>query len=702
MNPAERTKGALRPGGYDPGDRISALVKDDKGIERPTEFEIEAYCGGGFAGQVYRARCVATEGDWIPVGQCYALKFFSPRSGFRRLFRDVLYRLCFVSPFPYQYNEDSVRAGLFLTKLLQIACRVELGDHRPINEFYGTFWDDHVGSYAELNEWVEGGVTEPSVDKEVFVRRAHNRRVKRAMRRGVATESDLKQSQAEMSKKRRFMAFLCDLCAALGLDDLARQVYWWTGVSQPNVLTRRDGSSPREEPDFVWVDRRPGLPGLVLSFGDVVLFARALCRGSIPPFDRINFRKLRAWPKAPDQQQWEALVQALEETDRRYRRTQVDVFRHHYQLLTDRSLRRDIVAGFVDYWHRTGRIDQATRELLLRWPLLIAFPMLLSLLPVVGRRLQKLMGSDAYRQHLARFLRDGKYRWEYFDRHRVSDVKVWLVDGRTTERRAVKCLNSLPCYFADRILCGGMPPAWQRFLTDWSYQLDCWRRFFVSPFKYIFVPSYRREVNTNWITQRTGEDVKRGFLSPSEAEEYVRIAAHKTIQHYLTGMMVVAAVKPTSEICYVLLLAYLVSLVNWLRSLGWWAVPIASLVALISPAGVPRFLYCVVMGSVNRDVPYGTALLMAPIRAVGDLSFAAQIAKTHPGFSAYLLTSTTCRLAEHMPVFGERGGLLSVWVVTVLLSWPASLKTWLAARRSGRHGEGETGRQGDQENERTV
>ena len=483
----QRLRGILRPGGYDAGDRVQAQVKDAEGREYATEFEIEGYCGGGFAGQVYRAHCVATAGGSVIAGQVVALKFFSPRSGMRRLFRDILYRLCFLTPFAYQFNEDSVRAGLPLTRLLQIACRATMGSARPINEFYGTFWDAHVGAFAEVNEWVSGGVTEPVPDDQILLRSAHNRRTRRAIRRGTACEADLLKPRDEMSQKRRFMAQLCALCGELGLDDLLRQVYWWTGASQPNVLTRRDGTAPVGEPDFVWVDRRPGLPGLLLSVGDLALLARALVRGSIPPFDRIDYRKLRAWPKAPDRGEWEELVDRLEAIDRRYRRTQVDWSTHHLRVLSDRRLHRDIAAGVTDYWHRSGRVDTKTRDRLERSSARFTGHVLLSLIPLVGRRLQKWIGNEAYRRHVSRFVREGAYRRDYFDHQRTGAVKVWVLDGRTTERRAGKCLDSFPCYFADRILCGWMPGAWQRFFTDWGYQFDCWRRLVHEP-----IPLYLR------------------------------------------------------------------------------------------------------------------------------------------------------------------------------------------------------------------
>ncbi|MDO8682789.1 MAG: hypothetical protein Q7N50_04835, partial [Armatimonadota bacterium] len=75
----ERLKGILRPGGYDPGDKIIALIKGMDDVERQAEFRIESFCGGGFAGQVYKAKLVRCDDDWLTPGALYAIKFFSTR-----------------------------------------------------------------------------------------------------------------------------------------------------------------------------------------------------------------------------------------------------------------------------------------------------------------------------------------------------------------------------------------------------------------------------------------------------------------------------------------------------------------------------------------------------------------------------------------------------------------------------------------------
>ena len=161
------------------------------------------------------------------------------------------------------------------------------------------------------------------------------------------------------------------------------------------------------------------------------------------------------------------------------------------------------------------------------------------------------------------------------------------------------------------------------------------------------------------------------------------------MQRYITGVMVTAGVKPISLILY----AYLafIGLGQWvkdpegcvaaLHNLGWWALPLGAAAVAISPSGILLFIYCVVQMIRNRKTPYGTATLLAPFRAIGYLAFIVQIARTYAQFSGYLLTWCVCHLVKMVPVFGERGGLLNIWVATAVLSWPASWKAWVGNRK---------------------
>jgi len=669
----EKIKNTKREGGYDPGDHLVVSVKDIHGIERKVEFEIENYCGGGFAGQVYGGRCVSSEDNWLAAGKKFAVKIFITRSKSKSTFRDALYFLGFQSPFPYQYNEDAARTGLYLTRIFKIVCKEKFGTDEPINDCYGTFWDQKIGAYAEINEWVEGYVTEPEMDEDIFIRMKQNSRIKKDIKAGKATEQDLLMPHDEMSRKRRFMEQWVRLCNELGLEDIARQVYWWTGVSQPNVLTKKgaDGKLP-----FIWVDRRPGLPGFVLSAGDCILFPKAVFRGSIPPFDRINFKKLRAWPAIPDKKEWNELVDKLEETDRKYRRTQLDLFGHNIRLLLDSNLRQSINMGRIDFWRLSGRIDEKNAGRLRTSYILFFVQLILSLIPLIGRRLQQLTGNSDFRIHLWKIFTEHTYRYDYFDKKRCQSLKLWIEEGRITWKRAEICGKSFLSYFKDMTYTW-LPPGWQYILTDQECQFEFFRKLFTSPLKYIFIKDYRRQVNVDWITSRTEEDVKHGYVTREVADNFINIAGEEALQNYITGLIVTAAVKPTSEIIYVLLGVHLAFNTTTLSGLGWWGLLAAPVVALISPAGLLRFFYCIMAKIWNRKIPYGVALALSPIRGIGDFAFLIQTGKTFPSFSSYLIISSLCQLVEQVPVFGERGGLLSLWTVTAFISWPASLhKLW--------------------------
>jgi hypothetical protein len=600
------------------------------------------------------------------------------------MFRNVLYWAGFQSPFPYQYDEDAARSVVWLTEILKDVCAVEFGSPGIINDCYGTFWSDHVGAYGEVNEWVQGSVTDPVLDKEIFIRNAKNAEIRRRIAQGEATKEDLIEPCDEVSRKRVFMDRLVALCGELGIEDMARQVYWWTGASQPNVMTRRPSQRPDGAPDFVWIDRRPGLPGFITSPGDFVLLPKAIIRGSIPPFDRINFEKLRAWPKAPDRARWESLVDRLEEADRRYRDGQVDLFSHHARLLFDRKLLGRIRDSRLDCWEKAERIDASTRAILAENPLLLLLHMIVILLPFVGARLQKLIGNGAWRKAVGDFILDTRYRDKVLFEARAYRIWTWLLEERTTSARARICYHKLGAYLKDWLCYFWAPASWQRFFTDQAVQNDLLKRFFTSPFRYVFSTSYRAKVNTDWMHAQTLADVKRGYISAEDAERLIAVAGDRPLQQYITGIIYTATVKPVSEISYVFGFIVLVqSYLKDLRGLGLWIVPIVAALLSISPAGVLRFLYALVMGILNPKVPYWTAIVMAPIRGVGDLAFPAQMAKTYPAFASYLLTSSVCKLAEHIPVFGERGGLLAIWTVTVLLSWPASFGAWRRWRKIG-------------------
>ena len=74
---------------------------------------IEKFIGGGFAGQVYKARILSVDGGESPfiINQSYALKIFIPPSRDALFFRNFLYGVGFQGTFQIQSNPFAARAA---------------------------------------------------------------------------------------------------------------------------------------------------------------------------------------------------------------------------------------------------------------------------------------------------------------------------------------------------------------------------------------------------------------------------------------------------------------------------------------------------------------------------------------------------------------------------------------------------------------
>ena len=122
VSAAELTYSPLR-GRHDPGDVLNVEITGvSPGLRGRAELAIDAFVGGGFAGQVYRVTLQklnladGAEGasvayaDGIPgleTGGTYAIKIFIPPSRFSRRFRDAVYWLAYQGAFSAQVNSTS-------------------------------------------------------------------------------------------------------------------------------------------------------------------------------------------------------------------------------------------------------------------------------------------------------------------------------------------------------------------------------------------------------------------------------------------------------------------------------------------------------------------------------------------------------------------------------------------------------------------
>jgi hypothetical protein len=281
-----------KPDRYDPGDLITVEVNGVVPARPGTAtLEVDKFVGGGFAGQVYRVRLLKLETPEGPLeglreGGQYAVKIIVPPSGFSLLFRNTLYWLAYQGPFSAQVNEDAARSGVLWQKMIRRAARIHLGDEASVVDTFATFFDSNLGSYAEINEWVEGRTWVYEVEDRLIGR---NRRVRKDGR-----ILDDGEGSREYLEKRSFMIRFVRMLHDLGAPEFARQYEWWTMKSQPNVL-KRTGEEDEAGGRLTAIDFRAGLallPFLPMSPVDFGLILKGLRRGDLVQFDRGSVEKL--------------------------------------------------------------------------------------------------------------------------------------------------------------------------------------------------------------------------------------------------------------------------------------------------------------------------------------------------------------------------------------------------------------------------
>lgn len=144
----------LRLERYEPGTKLTYEVTGVVPAARASvQLEIERFVGGGFAGQVYRVKVLAIEGEPIAglaVGNAYAMKILIPPAASAVRFRNLIYALGYQAQFSLQVNQDAARTGALWQKFIRRAAGVEFGEESAVVDIYATFIDERMGSCGEL------------------------------------------------------------------------------------------------------------------------------------------------------------------------------------------------------------------------------------------------------------------------------------------------------------------------------------------------------------------------------------------------------------------------------------------------------------------------------------------------------------------------------------------------------------------------
>ncbi|MFH1465785.1 MAG: hypothetical protein ABIO70_15470 [Pseudomonadota bacterium] len=644
-------------------------------VEATLSLRLERAVGGGFAGQVYRARLEAIDGGAIAglvVGGQYAVKILRPPSSFSLAFRNLMYDLAYQGPFSAQVSEPAIRAGALWQRLIRRGAALALGSERAVVEGFATFFDPALRSWGEVLEWVPGRTWQLEIDQQLFRRWLKDPTVWTTPHEGIPS--------AEYLAKRAFMARFVRLLHELGAPELARQYEWWSMKSQPNALKRLD-AGPGAGEGLCAIDFRAGLAlifCLPMSPVDVTLAMRGLGQGKLVQFDRGDLGVLRAYMDAHAEAfaDLEPVWEELQACEHRYRRSLPDLSHHGWRLLGDAGLRRDVRAGLIDAWEVLGRVDAAHAGRLCASTIAFLLFLLAGALPLVGGLGRKLWGSSAWRAHVGRCLTSPAYLGRALEVHQWEALLSWHRRGRVDDARAARLAEHPVRLWLERWTLGWLPMGLHRVLVDPRL---LWTRLVQAvafPFMLYFKPDFRAQ----WLLDQVEAAKAEGMLDPAEEARLRGSIDDPFIQTYLKCVAVHAATLPITQVVSVIIAGgyyffWAPPEATWAESAAIAAGILAFFQATpVSPGSITRGCYVLYRMVVDRNVKdYWVAALVSFWHYIGYLGFPIQMVARFPGLARFMAGSWATKAARVVPVFGEKGALIEHLVWDTFFNLPVSL-----------------------------
>lgn len=718
---------------YEAGHVLKARIKGVvPAIEGEVVLRLEKFLGGGFAGQVYRARLERLELDGdghipgLARGGQYAVKIVIPPSRSAARFRNAIFWLGYQGPFSSQVNAGACRAGLLWQKMFRRGAQVAFGRETAIKDAYASFWDPELRAFGEITEWVEGRTWLLEVDDALW------------RRRNWQSADSREAASREYIAKHQFMARMVRLLHEMGAPEFARQYEWWTMKSQPNALLRTDLRDVPPEQAHCAIDFRAGialLPFLPMSPGDFGLILSGLKRGALVQFDRCNFAAFDRFVAEHEAQfaDLEKAIVELREQDRIYRRSLPDVTHQGWQLLVDGKLRRDVRNGLIEGYAGTDLVDAQFAKRLQASTLTFVLFYVLGVLPVIGRFVRQFWGNPRYRRHVCGFLTSRSYFIEAARAKALTDLVDWHRAGRVGEARARRVADHpllfllewcgvrgvslagqllvlLSCTMAAWYTVHGLPddvsvaalllfvivslavcaaaalPIVHRVVTNPKVLVD--RLKLVVGFLFLFFrdAAFREK----WFLHMLQEGRDDGMLTD---EEYTAIADRVRdpfIVKYLKCLAVHFATIPVTQIVSV---ACGVAAVAWLLARGRsWADATVVFVAIlgvfqitpVSPGSLCRGGYVLYLMIRERNLKdYLVAAPLSFVKYIGYLAFPLQMTTTYPRLARFLASRWATSAVHIVPVFGEKGALFEHWVFDLAFNVPQMLANWCKPRIRG-------------------
>jgi hypothetical protein len=666
---------------YDPGEELDIDIEGVfPKIKGQARFIIEKFIGGGFAGQVYKARLEQLQSengkiDGLIEGNVYAVKIIKPPSSFSLLFRDFIYFLSFQGKFSQQVNYAAIRSCILWQKIIRRGAKVHFGSDEIIVDTYATFFDKNLQSYGIINEWVEGRVWKLEVDENMFSR-WKNKDNEKAL---------LKNSNSpEYVYKKLFMKKLVKLFHDMGAHELARQYEWWTTKSQPNVLKKVD-SDNRPNKGLIAIDFNAGLallPFLPMSPVDIKLIFKGIFRGSLIQFDRGNIKKLENFTSKNKDifGDYSELIQELKQQDAQYRASLLDLTHHHFKLLINSKLRNSIKEASITGWKNIGRIDDDHEKKLSKSWLLFSFLLIISFLPFIGKFILKMWGNSVYRKRIAKCFKSLDYLLRFFRAKRLENLILWFQKNRIRKKRVLDLANKPFEFFFELLLFSWIPPSWHKFITDSEYTVEVIKEAIKFPYKLLTDPEQREK----WLLDQVKNGKEEGILTQDEEERIIKQIKDPFIQKYLKSLAVHICTLPVSEICWGItaVIVFFTYGSNWEESLAYATASLAFFHVLpVSPGSLIRGIYVIYLMISERDIKnYWIAACISMWRNIGYFGFPIQMVAKYPTLSRFMACNWTREIVTKIPVFGEKGGLVEHIIFDLFFNLPLSIKRKLKGR----------------------
>ncbi|MGB2808174.1 MAG: hypothetical protein WBC22_10560 [Sedimentisphaerales bacterium] len=671
----------MRIARYEPG---AGLAYDVTGVGQTgtarVHLVIEDFVGGGFAGQVYRVKILSIEAgeepiEGLEVGRVYAMKILVPPSSFSRLFRNLLYWVGFQGPFQLQVNPAAARAGAIWQKLIRRGAKIRFGDENKVTDIYATFVDGRLGSCGELSEWIDGRTWQLEVDD-------HLDSLKRRDKAGESATGGL--GSPEYRAKLKFMRDFVKLLNDMGAYEFARQYEWWTCMSQPNCLKRRD-TEDNPSGGLVAVDFRAGLallPFLPMSPGDFKLILKGLFRGSLVQFDRGSISKLDAFARANSEQfaDSQKLLDELKAVENVYRNSVPDIAHNHVRLFYSKKLWSTILDSAVTGWKVRNLVDESCEQKMRSSKASTILFYVIGVVPFLGKLIRRIWARPDWRSHYAAMLTSTDYLRHAVRGRMIEKVILWHRAGRIDGERAPKVAASWMRFLLHCPL-SFLPAGLHRFLTDRVFFKDKLHYIFVRPIKLYFSAKLREQ----WMRDMVSDGQKKHILTDEDAQTILSRIQEPYIQKYLKSLAVHVCTLPVTQIVSVLV-AWIYTRTHPELTAAQTTGAVAAILVLfqitpISPGSLVRGFYVLYLVIRERNFKdYNIAVFLGFFKYIGYLAFPIQMSYRYPALARFMAVHWSTEAVHIVPVFGEHGALLEHWVFRLFYNWPLTIRRRMRKR----------------------